>query len=240
MNASRKWASWPHKGVPWIPWRWHGVTFRIIMITGSFWGSHMSSVDSPAEVPIMWSLVVFCVECLNKLLKKQLSCRWFKTPLRPCDVTVMPTPAQNTHQNDSVIITSKHRVYVITTLYLHCVSPSPAVQLPTRKNAQVCVDHWDRVAHICVSKVAIIGSDNGLSPRRHQAIIWTNAGILVTGPMGTNFIEIFIEIYTFSFKKTQLKMSSGKWRPFCLGLSVVNNQANIAKTLLNISEEMGQ
>ena len=34
---------------------------------------------------------------------------------------------------------------------------------------------------------------------RHQAIIWTNAGILLTGPLGTNFSEIFIEIYIFSF-----------------------------------------
>ena len=31
--------------------------------------------------------------------------------------------------------------------------------------------HWGRVTHICVSKLAIIGSDNGLSPGRRQAII---------------------------------------------------------------------
>ena len=52
--------------------------------------------------------------------------------------------------------------------------------------------------HICVSKLTIIGSDNGLSPRRRQAIIWTNAGILLIGPLGTNFSEILIEIHTFS------------------------------------------
>ena len=40
----------------------------------------------------------------------------------------------------------------------------------------------------------IIGSDNGLLPGRHQAIIWTNAGILLTEPLGTNFNEMFIEI----------------------------------------------
>ena len=34
--------------------------------------------------------------------------------------------------------------------------------------------HWDRVTHICVSKINTIGSDNGLSPGRRQAIIWTN------------------------------------------------------------------
>ena len=65
----------------------------------------------------------------------------------------------------------------------------------------------------------IIGSDNGLSPVRRQAIIWTNAWILLIGPLGTNFSEILIEIQTFSFKKMHLKMSSAKWRPFCLGLN---------------------
>ena len=54
----------------------------------------------------------------------------------------------------------------------------------------------------------IIDSDNGLLPDRRQAIIWTNAGILLIGPLGTNFNEILIEIYTFSFKKMHLKMSS--------------------------------
>ena len=82
--------------------------------------------------------------------------------------------------------------------------------------------HWGRVTHICVGKLIIIGSDNGLSPGRRQAIIWTNAGILLIGHLGTNFSEILIEIRTFSFKKMRLKVSSAKWRPFCLGLNVLN------------------
>ena len=77
------------------------------------------------------------------------------------------------------------------------------------------------MTHVCVSKQTIIGSDNGLSPGRHQAIIWNNAGILLIGPLGTKFNEILIEIHTFSFKEMHLKMSSGKWRPFCLGLNVL-------------------
>ena len=40
--------------------------------------------------------------------------------------------------------------------------------------------HWGRVTHICVGKLTIIGWDNGLSPGRHQAIFWTNEGILLT------------------------------------------------------------
>ena len=77
------------------------------------------------------------------------------------------------------------------------------------------------MTHICVSKLTIIGSDNGLSPNRRQAIFWTNAGILLIGPLGTNFSEILIEILTFSFKKICLKVSSANRRPFCLGLNVL-------------------
>ena len=77
------------------------------------------------------------------------------------------------------------------------------------------------MTHICVSKLTIIGSDNGLAPDRRQAIIWTNAGLLLIGPLGTNFIEISIEITAFSFKKTRLKVSSAKRRLFCLVLNVL-------------------
>ena len=80
--------------------------------------------------------------------------------------------------------------------------------------------HWGRVTHICVSKLTIIGSDNGLAPGRRQTIIWTNDGILLIGPLGTIFSEILIGIQTISFKKMHLKMSSAKWRPFCLGLQL--------------------
>ena len=56
-----------------------------------------------------------------------------------------------------------------------------------------------------------------------QAIIWTDAGLLLIGPLGTNFSEILIEILTFSFKKMRLKVSSAKRRPFCLGLNVLRS-----------------
>ena len=104
----------------------------------------------------------------------------------------------------------------------------------------ICVSklgHWRRMTHICVSTLTIIGSDNGLSPGRRQAIIWTNAGILLIEPLGTNFSEMLLEIYTFSFTKMHLKMS-GKWRPFCLGLNVLNNLSPVrhhAITWANVS-----
>ena len=81
--------------------------------------------------------------------------------------------------------------------------------------------HWGRVTHICVGNLIIIGPDNGLSPGRRQAIIWTNAGILWIGPLGINFSEILIEILTSSFTKMRLKVSSAKWRAFCLGLNAL-------------------
>ena len=78
------------------------------------------------------------------------------------------------------------------------------------------------MTHICVVDLTIIGSDNGLSPGRRQAIIWTNAGILLIGPLGTNFSETLIEIQTFPLKKIRLKMSSAKCCSFRLGLNVLN------------------
>ena len=77
---------------------------------------------------------------------------------------------------------------------------------------------WGRVMHIFVSKIIIIGSDDGLAPDRRQAIIWNNAGKLLVGPVETNFSEILIEIHISSFNKMQLNLSSAKYRLFCLSL----------------------
>ena len=65
--------------------------------------------------------------------------------------------------------------------------------------------HWGRATHICVGKLTIIGSNNGVSTRRRQTIIWTNAGIMLIRHLGTNFSEILIGNETFSFKKMHLK-----------------------------------
>ena len=54
----------------------------------------------------------------------------------------------------------------------------------------VSITHWGRLMHIYISKLTIIGLDNGLPPGWRQAITWTNAGILLIGPLGTNFSEI--------------------------------------------------
>ena len=82
--------------------------------------------------------------------------------------------------------------------------------------------HWGPVTHICISDLTSIGSDNGLAPGWRQTIIRTNDGLLLIGPLGTNFSDTLIEILTFSFKNMRLKVSSAKRRPFCLGLNVLS------------------
>ena len=94
--------------------------------------------------------------------------------------------------------------------------------------------HWGRVTHICVSKLTISGSDNGLSPGRRQAIIWTNAGILLIGPLETNFSEIFVGIQTFSLRKMHLNMSSALKRLFRLGLNELNQLYLLAGRLFGV------
>ena len=65
-----------------------------------------------------------------------------------------------------------------------------------------------------VNRVSIC-SDNGLSLIQRQAIIYTNAGLLSIGPLGTDFSEIWIEIQNFLFAVLHLKTSSANWQPFC-------------------------
>ena len=77
--------------------------------------------------------------------------------------------------------------------------------------------HWGRVIHIHINKLTIIGPDSGLLPSRRQAIIWTNAGILLIQTLATTFSEIFSRIHVFSFKKMHLNIPSAKW---CLSLYV--------------------
>ena len=73
--------------------------------------------------------------------------------------------------------------------------------------------HRGRETHICVDEHANIGSDNGF--------MWTNAGILLIEPLGTNFNEILIEIHTFSIKKNAFEnvvwgMATMLSRPQCV------------------------
>ena len=82
--------------------------------------------------------------------------------------------------------------------------------------------YWGRVTHICVNKLIIIGSIQimachlvGAKPLSEPIV----AGLLSIENLEAKLREILIVIRTFSFKKMQLKISSWKWRPFCLGLN---------------------
>ena len=115
-------------------------------------------------------------------------------------------------------VITPHSQYVLNANYW---SAAPRRDLIGRIEHQINLTHWGRVTHICVRTLTIIGSNNGLSPGRHQAILWTNAGILFIRTKQKHVNEILIEIHIFSFKKMHLKMSSAKWRLFCLGLNVL-------------------
>ena len=91
--------------------------------------------------------------------------------------------------------------------------------------------HLPLVTHINASMNWVrIGSGNGLSPVRRQAITWTNAGLLPIGLMGTNFSEIQIRIPSFSFKKMHLKLSSAKVASILSRGDELNNEWNLNET----------
>ena len=57
--------------------------------------------------------------------------------------------------------------------------------------------HWSWVLYICINKLNIIGSGNGLLPGWCEAIIWTSTGKLLVWPSGTKFNEMSMEINKF-------------------------------------------
>ena len=76
-------------------------------------------------------------------------------------------------------------------------------------------------------KLTIIGSDNGLSPRRHQAIIWTNAGILLIWTLRNKLQRNINRNWDIFIQENHLKMSSGKYQPFCLALDVLTHWGRV-------------
>ena len=154
-------------------------------------------------------------------------------PLGPCKVTVKkskPSCCESDwsfpYHHTSGDLSHEVNQPLVTFVLLSCVAywaVSWNIDLWPTSMAQDNneLTHWGWVMHICVSKVTFIGSDNGLWPGRHQAIICTNARILLIQTLGTNFNEILSKIHIFGYKKMHLKMSSGKWRPFCLGLNML-------------------
>ena len=151
-----------------------------------------------------------------------------------CEIRFRWMP-QNTYDDKSTLVLVMAWCRQATSHYLNQCWPRPPTPYGITKPQwifqyhSIILTHWGRVTHMYVGKLTIIGSDNGLSPGRRQAIIWTNAGILLFGPLGSNFSEILIEIETFSFRKMHLKLSSVKWRPFCLGLNLLTLEVPFAR-----------
>ena len=77
--------------------------------------------------------------------------------------------------------------------------------------------HWGRAMHLCICKLNIIGSNNGLPPGRHQAI----TGILLIETLGTNFSEInlnqnsYIFIQEIAFGNVVWRMAAILFWPQC-------------------------
>ena len=97
----------------------------------------------------------------------------------------------------------------------------------TRPSSSTMLSHWGRDTHICVSKLTIIVSDNGLSPGRRQAINWNN-DILLIRPSATKFNEILIEIHTFFIQEHPVhngiwKMAAILSMPLCVNFFFISN-----------------
>ena len=88
--------------------------------------------------------------------------------------------------------------------------------------------HWGRVTHICVGNLTIIGWDNGLSPGRRQAIIWTNAGILLIGPLGKKKLQwTFNQKYNIFFPENTFESVVWKTAVFLSRPQCVKNTYNL-------------
>ena len=94
--------------------------------------------------------------------------------------------SSNCLKNMITLLKLKYRVYYVPNLGALSILKL-SLRMGYFMPGGVELTHWGRVTHICVDNLTIIGSDNGLSPGRRQAIIWTNAGILLIGPLGTIF-----------------------------------------------------
>ena len=104
----------------------------------------------------------------------------------------------------------------------------------------LALTHWGRMTHICVSKLTIIGSDIGLSPGRHQAIIWTNAGIFFQHWTPRNKFQWhfnrnpYLFIQENSFESVVWKMAAMLYRPQCV--NTIASQWDILEVAELLSE----
>ena len=151
------------------------------------------------KYPIDWCLVWHCTN--TRIFGQIQRCFW--TPhvlyVRLKQLVIMiwtPIWHQYSYWNYSIHMNPlvKHTEFIAITKHHHIFSTNSNVN--------------SLKPSVFVGKLAIIGSDTGLSPGRCQTIIWNNARISLIGPLGINFNDILIQIHTFSFKQMYLKMLS--------------------------------
>ena len=120
------------------------------------------------------------------------------------------------HYDDSVLYVIKWcDVYDETTLSYFQLNETFIIRTECAIfNEALCVTYFCRLSGVAVRSLklrdaspnrAVIGSDNGLSLVRRQAIIWTNADLLSIGPLGKKLSECCMEIQNFSLKNMHLK-----------------------------------
>ena len=90
-----------------------------------------------------------------------------------------------------------------------------------------CVMHWGRVTHLCISKITSIASDNGLVPSRRQAIIWSNAGILLI--LWNLKRNSYIFIQGNAFENVVWKKAAILSRPQCVNTSPPRTKSLIGR-----------
>ena len=87
---------------------------------------------------------------------------------------------------------------------------------------QILLTHWGRVRHICVSKITIIGSDNGLSPPSHYLNqCWDIVNLTLKNKLQWNIHwHSYISIQENAFENVVCEMSAILSRPQCVNTLV--------------------
>ena len=98
---------------------------------------------------------------------------WHKSGWTLAEVMACCLTAPSHYLNQCWVIISE----VLTTISQELLNIS--ILDMSLKITNLRLTHWGRVTHICVGKLSIIGSDNGLSPGRRQAIIWKKCSNIV-------------------------------------------------------------
>ena len=84
VNVSNAGLRYRHEDV--VPWKCLPHYWPFVR------GIHRSPVDSPHKGSVMPMFGVFFDISLNRMSNKHSICRWLKTPLRSCEITVMHNP----------------------------------------------------------------------------------------------------------------------------------------------------